>query len=332
MTFEIKKILIAYNLPNEWDNLVVDYFQTKEFLIHTETYNSCNQRYYLFLENDELKAGAIVYSLKLDIFTYIGIASPFSMKIIGVPCSVSSSGLVGKPELSTKLIEHILKQEKGFHLALNLDDKNDKNDVVNGRTLPTIILKNRFTSLENYLQSIKSNYRRRFLKLSLPFSEVKIKRGRCSNFNKEMHTQYLDVLKHSKGKLETLSHDFFVYLPSNFYLTEYYHQQKLIGWYITTMYFDKFYFFLGGIDYKLNNKFNTYFNILLGVLKDGIKKKARIIDFGQTAEIPKTRLGGKLVEKYMIGSHSNILMRKLLKGGKTFLEYNTKVPKTNVFN
>ncbi len=262
MKFEIKKISQASNLPAEWDNLVIDYFQTKEFLVHAETYNSCNQRYYIFLVNDVFKAGAIVYSLKLDIFTYIGIASPYSMKIIGVPCSVSSSGLIGNPELSSKLIEHILQQEKGFHLALNLDDKNDIDDVVNGRTLPTIILENQFASWDNYLQSIKASYRRRILRLSLPFSEIKIKQGDCSGFNEEMHSQYLDVLRHSKGKLETLSQDFFSNLPSNFNLTEYYHNENLIGWFISTMYYDKFYFFLGCFYYKMYNRFNTYFNIL----------------------------------------------------------------------
>ena len=85
------------------------------------------------------------------------------------------------------------------------------------------------------------------------------------------------------------------------------------------------------MDYKVNRQFNTYFNILLNVVKEGIEKRASIIDLGQTAEIPKLRLGGKLVEKTMMGYHSNRIMRKLMKAGKSLLEYSTVLHETHVF-
>ena len=81
----------------------------------------------------------------------------------------------------------------------------------------------------------------------------------------------------------------------------------------------------------MNKQFNTYFNILLGVLKEGIERRASVIDLGQTAEIPKLRMGGKLVEKMMLGYHSNGLLRKFLKAGKGLLEYSTNFDKTHVF-
>ena len=146
-----------------------------------------------------------------------------------------------------------------------------------------------------------------------------------------MYQQYLEVLKRSKGKLETLSQEFFQNLPSNFSLTSFYLSDRLIGWYITTIFGGKFYFFLGGIDYTQNRQYNTYFNILLKVVKDGIENKVSEIDLGQTAEIPKLRLGGILVEKFMLGYHSNLIMGKLLKAGKRFLEYSTVVDEPHVF-
>jgi hypothetical protein len=139
------------------------------------------------------------------------------------------------------------------------------------------------------------------------------------------------VLKRSKGKLETLSQEFFQNLPSNFNLTTFYHSDKLIGWYITTTFGEKFYFFLGGIDYTQNRQYNTYFNILLSVVKEGIENKVATIDLGQTAEIPKLRLGGILVEKSMLGYHSNRAMRMILKTGKSLLEYSTVVDEPHVF-
>ena len=331
MTIVISKVLKAFDLPEEWDRLAVDYFQTREFLDHTEKYNPCKQRYYTLFQNGTFMAGTIVYTLKLDLFTYLFIPSPFRMNILGIPCSVSSGGIVGNFKLVSDFVDYIKSRERGLLLALNLDSNPLIPDVVMGRTLPSIVMANRFQSWESYMQSLRADYRRRIVRLSRPFSGISLKRKACSQFDDEMYQQYLEVLKHSKGKLETLSQKFFQNLPSSFNLTAYYDQENLLGWYISTVYNEKYYFFLGGVDYELNKRFNTYLNILFGVLKEGIEKKASVIDLGQTAEIPKIRLGGRVVEKYMLGYHSNLLLRNLLKAGKGMLEYSAIFPEVHVF-
>lgn len=328
---EIIKVLKAFDLPETWDSLAVDYFQTREFLDHTEKYNPCKQRYYALFQDGILKTGLILYTIKLDLFTYVSISSPFRMNIVGIPCSVSSSGIIGSVKLLSRLIEHIKKKEKGLLLALNLDSKPVIDGFVCGRTLPTIVMTSRFQSWESYMKSLRADYRRRIKHLSRPFSGIKMKQEGCSCFDEQMYNQYLDVLKRSKGKLETLSLNFFQNLSSNFNLTTYYNQEKLIGWFISTVFREKYYFFLGGIDYDMNKQFNTYLNILFGVLREGIEKNASYIDLGQTAEIPKLRMGGKLVEKSMLGYHSNWILRKLLIAGKGLLEYSTIVQETRVF-
>jgi hypothetical protein len=146
-----------------------------------------------------------------------------------------------------------------------------------------------------------------------------------------MYSQYLEVLRRSKGKLEILTIGFFQHLPSEFHLAALYHAEVLTGWYITVSFREKLYFFLGGIDYKMNRLYNTYFNILTEIIKDGIEKKAAVIDLGQTAEIPKIRLGGKPDEKLMLGYHSNPWIRQFLKAGRRFLEYSVKVKENHVF-
>jgi hypothetical protein len=57
----------------------------------------------------------------------------------------------------------------------------------------------------------------------------------------------------------------------------------------------------------------------------------KFIDLGQTAEIPKMRLGGKLESRYMEAHHSNKLFNQLLKLAEKTLAYNRKVPMVNVF-
>jgi len=226
---------------------------------------------------------------------------------------------------------HIKSQEKGLLLFLNLATEIKDENMISGKTLPTIILTNHFRSWEDYMGTIKANYRRRVRQLSSPFSEIQMKQSACSCFDDRMHKLYLEVLKRSSGKLETLTLDFFRNLPPNFSLTAFYNADMLIGWYISSTFKEKFYFFLGGVDYKVNRQFNIYFNILLNVVQEGIEKGASVIDLGQTAEIPKLRLGGKLVEKMMTGYHSNKIMRSLMKAGKSLLEYSTAVPETHVF-
>ena len=330
MTVLISNISKASDLPVKWDNLALEYFQTREFLKYSEKYNPCKQRYYTLYRDGIFEVGAIVYTLGLDLLTYLAIPSPIKMKMLGIPCSVSSSGIIGNSKLHNDLIEYVMSNEKGLLLVLNLNSIPQSTKAVGGRTLPSIMFNNTFSTWEEYVRSLRADYRRRYLRISRPFSEITMKQGNCFQFDDVMYSQYLEVLKHSKGMLETLSKSFFQYLPSNFTLTTFFDKSVVIGWYISAIYKDIFYFFMGGIDYSMNKRYNTYLNILFRLLKEGIEKKASLIDLGQTAEIPKTRLGGKVVEKYMLGFHSNLFVWKLLKVGKGMLEYSTIVPETNV--
>ena len=321
----------ALDLSEDWDYSSVDYFQTREFLDHTEKYNPCNQRYYILYQNKIFKTGVVVYTLRLDLLTYLGVPSPFRMNIAGIPCSVSAGGVIGNCNYLNQIIRYIKTREKGLLLFLNLASDITEEKMINGKTLPSVILTNHFCSWEDYILAMRANYRRRIRQLSVPFSEIHKKQVACSGFDSLMYDQYLGVLKRSKGKLETLSLKFFQKLPLNFNLTTFYSEEKLIGWYISSTFNKKFYFFLGGVDYKVNRQFNTYFNILISVVREGIEKGASVIDLGQTAEIPKLCLGGKLVEKTMVAYHSNQVMRKLIKAGKNLLEYSRLVQETHVF-
>ena len=82
---KIEKVNNALSIPNEWNILASCYYQRKKFLLHTQNWNPCNQRYYLAFENNHLIAGAVVYTLKLDLLTYAKMTLPIKMKITGVP-------------------------------------------------------------------------------------------------------------------------------------------------------------------------------------------------------------------------------------------------------
>lgn len=326
---EFKCIYNSTELQEEWDKLADNYFQQQKFLIHAEKHNPCQQRYYLCIENGEAVSAAIVYSLRLDIFTYLHIKSPIKMNIVGIPCSVSSQGIFGKKNSIEVLKNHIYKVEKGLVLILNLEEKPLDSSRAFGNTLPTIILSNQFSEWSNYLASLRTGYRRRIKQINQENTDLRFDKIPCSDFSKEMYDQYLEVYNRSSGKLEKLSFEFFKNLPPEFILTVCFNKKTIIGWNIALIDQNIYYFFLGGIDYTQNRKYNTYLRLLSQLIRDGIERKSKIIELGQTAEIAKMRMGGKPKMLYMEGHHSNVILNKLLKMAGPMMEYNRKLENTN---
>jgi hypothetical protein len=326
---KFKRIQTAIDLPSEWNELAGNYFQQTKFLLHTEKYNPCQQRYYTCINNGKLIAAAIVYSLRLDLFTFINFKSPVKMNIAGIPCSVSSQGIFGEKAAIAALKEHVFNVEKGFVLFLNLEEEPLKNSFASGKTLPTIVLKNNFKNWDNYLAALRSSYRRRLTLVNQNKDDLKFEKRACSEFTDEMYKQYLKVYERSRGKLEKLNCDFFKNLPPEFILSICLKNETIIGWNIAIENQNAYYFFLGGIDYKQNKIYNTYLRLLSDLVKDGIDRKSDIIELGQTAEIPKMRMGGKPQIRYMEAHHSNWFLNKTIKKLSFLLEYTRTLENTN---
>jgi len=318
-------------LPEQWDALAECYFRQKIFLLHAEKFNPCKQRYYVFEENGAFKAGAVVYTLRLDLLTYLRIKSPLKMHIIGIPCSVSSSGIFGESDAIEALKEYIYNAEKGFVLCLNLNEKSENALLASGHTLPTIVFNNSFESWADYISKLRYPYRRRLKNIEKSFQEIHLEKLSCHSFTEDMHKLYLEVYNRSKGKLEKLDYNFFKNLPDEFMLTVCYFKNELIGWHITLNHNLKHYFFLGGINYNYNKKFNIYFMLLTEIIKDGINKKADFIELGQTAEVPKIRLGGKAIPLFMEAHHSNRLFHFFLRKFSGLMTYKREIEKTKSF-
>lgn len=328
---KIAHITDAAALPDQWDNLCLSYFQGREFLLHAQKFNPCRQRYYTYSESEKLQACAVVYTLRLDLLTYLKIKSPLKMHIIGIPCSVSASGIFGESDACNKLKEYIFKNEKGFVLCLNLPQKSENSKSAVGTTLPTILINNLFSNWDNYIKSLRHPYRRRLKAIISKSNKLSIEKLPCNSFTKEMYNLYLEVYKRSKGKLEKLHFDFFSHLPEIFKLTVCYHNEKLIGWNITVNHKKTHYFFLGGVDYTENRKFNTYFLLLSEIVKDAINLKSEIIELGQTAETPKLRLGGIPVTLYMEARHSHKFFNFILHKTAPLLSYKHPFETHNIF-
>jgi hypothetical protein len=328
----IEKLNSTEPIKQQWDSLVVDFFQSSVFLNHIEKSNFCFQRYYVLYKSNVLIAGAIVYTLPVNILTFSNKSFTVKMNVIGVPASVDSSGLIGNKNYSEYLVEYILKEEKGLVLCLNYESAINIKSLIQLEALPTIIFKNYFDNYQDYLTSMRHHYRRRTLGAIKKFKGVRTERCTCNFFTQEHYQLYLNIMTKTKTKLEILTMSFFNVLPENFSLTSYYtDDNELLTWHITCEAQDTFSFLFGGINYKLRDKFESYYNNLLGIIQEGIEKGYKTINLGQTAEIPKMRLGGQPAQKKMFIYHKNWMIRNTIWLFKNKLGYKNDIKILKVF-
>lgn len=323
----------AIELPDEWDSVSNSIFQRKLFLQHCENYNPCKQRYYVLFENGLFKAGAIVYTLDIHLFTFSQIPSQLKMQVIGVPASISASGLVGSEKYYIEiLIKEIFKLEKGLIVGLNTETDIRPSSALILNMLPTLELKRSFHTWDEYFESLRSSYRRRSLQIVEHFNGINKIITRCDTFSNDHYELYLQIMKHTPSKLEVLTLDFFKNMPSEFLLSSYYDEDSLICWNITCNDENKFYFFFGGHDYDALEYYQSYFNNLFGVLENAINAGYNIIDFGQTAEFAKMKIGAEVVEKQLFLFHKNRWILQILRMFSSLIDYKPVREKFHVFN
>jgi len=329
---DVVKIDHAHELPDEWDQVADHYFQSRAFLTHCEAENPCQQCYYLARQDKQLVAGAVTYKLRLSLLTFARADLPVSMRIVGIPCSVSRPGLIGPTTVARDLLNHLRRQVGGFLLALNLEEpKLVPDGFAAARTLPTVALEPKVWAWDKYLQSMRADYRRRVNQILARSKELVIQNGLCEQFSQEHHDLYLQVLDRSDAKLERLPLNFFKKLPPKFRMLTAHHNGDLAGWAITLGTEEGLDFFLGGIQYSLNRRHAVYLRLLMEIVRSGIESGAARIDLGQTAEIPKMRLGATCRPLHMGANHSNPVLRFLLQRTSGLLEYRRQVPGHHVF-
>jgi hypothetical protein len=121
------------------------------------------------------------------------------------------------------------------------------------------------------------------------------------------------------------------FLPDDFRMITADLDGRLVGWAIVLESAAGLDFFLGGIDYERNLKHLVYRRLLVEIVRRGIESGASRIDLGQTAEIPKMRLGGTCLPRHMGFAHGNPILSFLLDRASGFLEYSRRVPEPHVF-
>lgn len=272
--------------------------------------NKLNQEYY-YLKRGKDYAFFSVYDNKMNIFTFGKFELFMKLKVIGYPCSLSNCGYVTNNE---EMMYKFIKNIKGAKIVLNIDKCNKIKDYTLCETLPTCMFENRFNSIIEYLSSLRAGYRRRIMKALDNTSDIS-----CVFDNSiDIYDLYLNTYNKSNYKLEKLEKGFFDNVCAD----------KLVfmkdgnpcGFVLLKKNKNKLIFMLCGMDYKYDTS-DLYYLMLYKIIEYAIEKKCDYIDFGQTSEDAKLKIGCYLEKKYFYIHHSNKFLNKVAGLMKGILEY-----------
>ncbi|TJX15915.1 hypothetical protein E9840_01810 [Tissierella creatinini] len=168
-----------------------------------EAVNPCKQEYYL-----GKKSLAISYSLKLNFLNFIGLF-PLRIKtrIIGLPISICEKGYFG----DIGEVMEMVKSMKGLTIILNGNKDLDSR----ARTLSTFIFYNSYKSFNDYINSLRSPYRRRVNRALSYRNKLIIREFTHDEFTNEHYSLYKDIIERTKNPLETLSIDYLLNMMLN---------------------------------------------------------------------------------------------------------------------
>lgn len=325
------KIFYTINdVPSSWDLIIKDnIYLSIEFLKFIEENDKCGQKYYMVYDDlDNLDTVFMSYvrpKYNMAMFTRFNLAQ--KMTLIYVPLSVTRPG-IASDKMILEVLEYI-KTIKGPKMVLNLGDINPQG-YAKGLTCPKCIFTNTFSSFADYMLSLRSSYRRRH---NIALEKSRNLKFKCldnnSLFTEEMYECYLQVYNKSKIKIEKLPIEFF--RGGFFKIFTFENEDKVIGFFQLIENQDELIFEFVGVDYKFNEEYDTYHRILLEIVRYGIDNNFKTIDFGQTADESKLKLGSEYTLLYAYLHHSNKVLNYIYTKLGKYIEYKPIKIKYKVF-
>ena len=331
MDYELRIESQAHRLPEAWDLLAGDNpYLKRDFLSFIERTEADYQpRYYmLYAHSGELDSYFIAHRRRgynLGMFSPVNL--PITVTLIYLPMCVTRSGVVlgSLREAVFREIQAI----KGFKMVLNLPDGEVDSFAV-GLTCPKCILTLRWSSLEDYLGSMRSPYRnhyKRILKKTAGLTIRHLENGTA--FDNLLYSLYCYVRDSSRVRIERLSKAYFQGEMFRLFVAE--EQGRPVGFVQLLENGTELIFEFVGLDYQCNARLPVYHRLLLEIVDYGIRGGFRAIDFGQTADDTKLKLGCKYTYLYAALHHSNPLINAVCRKFAPFLEYKPLTTRFRVF-
>ena len=322
----------ADSLPAEWDLCVKScphLFRANLGVL--ERTNPCSQRYVAFLDQaGSIDSAMVLYKLKLNLLTYSSLSLPVEVTMVGIPCSVAAPGYKIGAQTRAQF-ESYVSAIKGFVVILNSDGDLSLPAWSQGVTLPSCRLRFSHSSFAEYLGSMRSHYRYRYRNAMKKGSTLQVERLEDNGcFGDDLYALYEQVYEKSGFKLEKLPISFFQQADAEIYVFNV--LGVPVGFVQLKQKLQEMQFLFGGIDYSQSSKYDTYVNMLLFIVQESMARKCKLIDFGQTAEDAKAKLGCKLHGKFMYVRHSNALLNFGIRQLIRFFDYKAPSCDFKVFN
>ncbi|MCL2161778.1 MAG: GNAT family N-acetyltransferase [Betaproteobacteria bacterium] len=314
----------ASDLPESWDrNLGTNIYLSRSFLRFMEGRSDAqDSRYYMFTDD----SGApdtrfMLFTRKEYVITQF---TRFSLKafsrFVYVPLSVARAGVhlgVGSSELFFEFVRKL----KGMRLVFNLPGEVKSPGFVQVMTCPRCVLDVRWSSFDGYMADLRSHYRNRYKKALKRSSGLRIyKLADNSRFGEDLYALYLQVLARADYKIETLSLEFFRGSFFDIFVMENELNQP-VAFYQLLENGDELIFEFTGFDAELASRHDAYNRMLMEIIRHAIENGFKRIDFGQTAEEAKLRIGCRYEDIYVLASHSNPILNLALRIFAPLLNY-----------
>ncbi len=317
-------------VPAIWDSLIKDnLYLSKDFLSFIEENDKCKQKYYMIYDDDDNLDTIFMSYVRenFDIATFAKFDMITPTTLIYVPLSVTRPGLMGN-----KCIDYAfeyIKKIKGPKMVLNLDEYTPKG-YAKGMNCSKCIFTNTFATFDDYMSSLRSNYRRRYKKAFEMSKDLKLELLEDNSlFTEEMYDCYLQVVNKSSMVIEVLPIEFFRGKYFKIYVLR--NEEHVVGFYQLIENGTELIFEFVGVNYEYNDIYDTYHRMLLEIMKYGINNGFKTIDYGQTADEAKLKLGCKYVMLYAYLNHSNKFINLIYKILVKHITFRPLEEKFNVF-
>lgn len=300
----LKTYKSARDLPAEWDNLAADNpYMKRDFLAFIErTERDYTPEYYLFFEENAADSCFVTFvNAHFDIAMFTKRHIFRRVHMIYLPMSVTRPSLI-LGRLRPQVLNTI-RRMKGYTLVLNMPD-GDAEGFATGYTCPKCILRLRWKSFDDYCNALRSDYRNRLKKVFRRSAPLTIRFiDNKSQFDEAYYRMYLNVLNNSRTKIETLSREYFRGEAFKIFAAEL--EGTPVGFVQLLENGGELIFEFVGLDYDYNAQYQVYHRMLYEIVRYGIDNGFDSIDFGQTADDTKLKLGCTYEYLYAWLRHSN---------------------------
>lgn len=313
-------IVSAMSLPAFWDqHFKGQIFFSSAFLAHLSKTNPADQKCFFGCKGSSVSVGGTIYSTKLS-FCLGPLCFSSPVYICGIPMVYGSQAGFVPESCIADAAEAMDSIKPGFQIIIGL---RQPMGYVKGwswkRHLITVDIKNNWENFPQYMEAMRSDYRKQIAASRKKWKDVKIELKKGGDFTIRDYELFMDLHRSTKDKSNPLSMEFFRQIPIEHIYIKANHNGIELGWALLIPDDRILHLLFLGYDIPRNNKYDTYLNLLIESIKYTIENKYVSLKMGQTAELIKMRTGGTPSERYMLVRHTNPIINQIIK-------------KTDIFN